>query len=229
MAQTRSCFVVMPFRAELNFLYLYLRDYLDRKHGLVCERGDHRILTIPLVEKGRKQILDADVIIADISGRNANVFYELGMAEAYGKKVVLITGDPVEEAPTDIRHLEFIKYNLANHVDFLEKIDNAIHHVFVEKYQRMHSRACEPLFEFNSHFHADYAEATAEEFQRRMIQREKSQGLLGEADEAHVAECLLSCRILGRFEVLQVSMVKPLRLKHACFGLATSGIMRARI
>jgi hypothetical protein len=183
--------MIMPFKAELNFLYLYLREYLDKKHGLICERGDHRILTIPLLEKVRKLILEADVILADITGRNPNVFYELGMADAYGKKVILLTADPVEEAPSDIRHLEFIKYSLSNHVDFLEKVDNAMHHVFVEKYERMHVRARELLIEFNSFFHAEYPEASAEEFQRRMIHREKTQGVLDETIEPNVAECLL--------------------------------------
>jgi hypothetical protein len=191
MIPNKLCFIIMPFRAELNFLYLYLRDYLDKKHGLICERGDHRVLTVPLLEKVRKQILDADVILADITGRNPNVFYELGMADAYGKKVILLTADPIEEVPTDIRHLEFIKYNLANHVEFLERLDNAMHNVFVEKYERMHLRAREFLLEFNGYFHAEYGEASAEEFQRRMIHREKTQGQLDGAAEADLAECLL--------------------------------------
>jgi hypothetical protein len=191
MIQTRSCFIIMPFKAELNFLYLYLREYLERKHGLLCERGDHKVLTIPLIDKIRKHIVDADVIIADITDRNPNVFYELGLAEASGKKVVLITADPIKEAPTDIRHLDCIQYNLANHIEFLDRIDNAIHHVFAERYERMLGRARELLLEFNTYFHAEYAEATPEEFQRRMIHREKTQGTLDEADKADVVECLL--------------------------------------
>src|SRR5258706_14245262 len=108
MSISRSCFVIMPFRAELNYFYLFIQRHLSERHGLHCERGDHRILTIPLLEKIRRQILDADVIVGDITGRNPNVFYELGLADAYSKKTILITSDPIEETPTDIRHLEFI-------------------------------------------------------------------------------------------------------------------------
>src|SRR4051812_3521616 len=100
--QAPLCFVVMPFRAELNFFYLYLRRYLQERHGLRVERGDHRILTVPILDKIREQIIEAKVLIADITGRNANVFYELGLAHAFEKSVILITQDEDEDVPTDI-------------------------------------------------------------------------------------------------------------------------------
>jgi len=124
MATIKSCFVIMPFKEELNYFYLYIQKHLSENHGLHCERGDHSVHTIPLLEKIRRQILDADVIIGDITGRNPNVFYELGLADAYSKKTILITSDSIEETPTDIRHLEFIKYELSKDVEFTQKLDN---------------------------------------------------------------------------------------------------------
>lgn len=44
--QAPLCFVVMPFRAELNFFYLFLRGHLNEKHGLRVERGDHKICLV---------------------------------------------------------------------------------------------------------------------------------------------------------------------------------------
>ena len=67
-------------------------------------------MTAPILDKIGRLISQADVVIADCSGRNPNVFYELGMAHALGKPVVLITSDAVEQAPTDIRAFEFISY-----------------------------------------------------------------------------------------------------------------------
>jgi hypothetical protein len=55
------CFVVMPFRAELNYFYLYIQRYLSEKHGLRVERGDHRVLTKALMDKVRDQIVEADL------------------------------------------------------------------------------------------------------------------------------------------------------------------------
>ncbi len=148
MPQVRSCFVIMPFRPDLHYFYLFVRRYLKEKHGIDCERADHRILTIPLLEKIKKQISDADLLIADISGRNPNVFYELGLADALGKKVILITQDAVSEVPSDIRHLEFIRYDLDRDTEFFGKLDNAIHHVFKERYGTLYQQAKELLTAF---------------------------------------------------------------------------------
>src|SRR5437879_5137620 len=91
------CFFVMPFRPELNFVFLYLKAHLEKRHPILIERGDHDVLTVALLEKIRSKILSADVVIVDISGRNANVFYELGYAHAFEKPVILLTQDPPEE------------------------------------------------------------------------------------------------------------------------------------
>lgn len=54
-------------------------------------------------------ILSAEVVVADITGRNANVFYELGLAHAVGKEVLLITQD-VNDIPFDLNRYRHIIY-----------------------------------------------------------------------------------------------------------------------
>lgn len=189
--QAPLCFVVMPFRAELNFFYLYLRQHLAQKHGLRVERGDHRILTVPLLEKIREQIVEAKVLIADITGRNPNVFYELGLAHAFEKPVILLTQDQADDVPTDIRHLEFIRYDLGEDADVLAKVDNAIHHVFVERYEQLYNRAKELLQGFNRAAGLNLDESSAEEFQARVIQGERMQGLPDNSNDFLMADFLL--------------------------------------
>src|SRR5215212_8595936 len=128
-----QCFVIMPFTPELHYFYLYLRHHLQTKHNLVCERADSDVLTVPLLDKIKDYISRADIIIADCSGRNPNVFYELGIAHTLNKDVILITHDPVSEAPSDIRHYEFIHYELSNEVTFLQKLDNALENITFKK------------------------------------------------------------------------------------------------
>jgi len=181
----------MPFLPELNFFYLYLRDYLQDRHGLRVERADHRVLTKPLLEKIRNRILESDVIIGDITGRNPNVFYELGLADAYGKPVILVTQESPSDAPSDVRHLEFIQYDLARHEEFLSKLDNAIHHVFTERYRALYERARKLLAAFNSGTGSSCAQASPEEFQARVIQGERTQGIPEAEDEDRLAEFLL--------------------------------------
>jgi hypothetical protein len=189
--QAPLCFVVMPFRAELNFFYLYLRRHINEKHGLRVERGDHKILTVPLLEKIRQQISEAKVLIADVTGRNPNVFYELGLAHALEKPVILITQDKTEDIPTDIRHLEFIRYDLGEDADVLAKVDNAIHHVFVDRYQQLYSKAREILQEFNRACGLGLEETTPEEFQARVIQGERTQGSPDRSDDFMMTDFLL--------------------------------------
>jgi hypothetical protein len=50
-------------------------------------------------------------VIAEISGGNDNVFYELGIAHTLNKPAILITRTTQpEEVPFDIRHLRYIQY-----------------------------------------------------------------------------------------------------------------------
>jgi nucleoside 2-deoxyribosyltransferase len=87
------CFVVMPFRPELNYFYLYLKKYLEEKYKIRVERGDSHVLTKELMKKISDQISAASFLLAEIAGSNANVFFELGIAHATGKPVIFLTQD----------------------------------------------------------------------------------------------------------------------------------------
>src|SRR5260370_3627433 len=72
---------------------------------------------------------NARCVIADLTGRNPNVYYELGLAHAIGKPTVLITAS-IEDVPFDLQHLRIIRYdrnelgpNLRRH------ISNALHQI----------------------------------------------------------------------------------------------------
>ncbi len=54
-------------------------------------------------------INQAQFLIADVTGKNSNVFYELGIAHTLGKFVITITQD-MKDVPFDIGHLRYIKY-----------------------------------------------------------------------------------------------------------------------
>lgn len=55
-------------------------------------------------------ILAADLILCEMSGRNPNVFYELGLAHAIGKPAILISRKE-EDIPFDLRHVRTILYD----------------------------------------------------------------------------------------------------------------------
>ncbi|MDT0164474.1 hypothetical protein Q9R32_02755 [Actinotalea sp. AC32] len=56
-----------------------------------------------------RMILSAEVVLADITGRNANVFYELGLAHALGKEVILLT-QATRDIPFDLNRYRHIIY-----------------------------------------------------------------------------------------------------------------------
>src|SRR5215472_6557159 len=115
MSRSPLCFVVMPFRPDPNYFYLYIQRYLADKYGLKVERGDHRVLTKALMDKIRDQIVQADFLLGDITSGNPNVLYEIGLAHAFGKPVIFLTQDDPGNAPVDVRQFEFVHYDLQRH------------------------------------------------------------------------------------------------------------------
>ena len=169
----RRCFVVMPFRPELNFVYLYLARYLEERHNLTVTRGDTEVLTRPLMEKIMAAIAAADVIIADVSGSNPNVFFELGLAHAAGKPIIFLTQEDPELAPVDVRQFEHIRYDLAKHRELLDRLDNAIENLFRDQYQRLYELAAAVLQEFRRNTGVNCPAFTLEEFRLRVIRAER--------------------------------------------------------
>lgn len=144
-----NCFVIMPFRPELNYLYRSLKQFLGGAFpGLSVVRGDDQALTVPLLTQIADYIRQADVVVADCSGRNPNVFYELGMAHALDKPVVLITSDPVEQAPADIRAFEFISYATLEPDKFLARLENALQSIIGNPYAAAYPEALQLFQEF---------------------------------------------------------------------------------
>lgn len=191
MGQQRLCFVIMPFKPELNYFYLYLRKHIEEVHNVSCFRGDNDVLTVPILEKIERYIESADVLIADCTGRNPNVFYELGIAHTLNKKVILISMDDVKEAPTDIRHYEFINYRLDNHEEFLNKLDNALRNVFVEHYEHLYDKAISIVKAFQTDNHLQIEPVRKEIFIAKVMANERRRPVPDLKDDLLLKQFLL--------------------------------------
>jgi hypothetical protein len=96
----------------------YAEDYRPLRHeviepavtecGLECVLADHKF-TGPVLERIEGEIARSEVCIAEISDNNANVMYELGLARAMKKEVILLTKHP-DDAPFDLRNMQMIPY-----------------------------------------------------------------------------------------------------------------------
>ncbi len=173
------CFVVIPFRPELNFFFLYLKKYLEEKYRIRVERGDSNVLTKELLKKISDQISEATFLIADITGNNANVFFELGIAYEKGKPVVFLTQDEPRDAPVDTRQFEFIKYELAKHEDFLAKLDNAVRNILGSRLDipALYELARDLLKQFNIASGFSHDQASRDEFHARIVRAAEAQGV----------------------------------------------------
>jgi hypothetical protein len=185
------CFVVMPFRPELNYFYLYIRKHIEEKYRIRVERGDTHVMTKALMDKIREQIIDASVVIGDVTGSTANVFFELGIAHAIGRPIIFLTQDPPEHAPVDIRQFEFIHYDLGHHEEFLAKLDNAIQNVLGKTYEALYEMAQGLLKDFNATTNYPHAEAAQNEFRARVMRAEAAEGVPTVNDPGVAARFLL--------------------------------------
>lgn len=96
-------FVLMPFESKFNDIYKFGIKGAADDVGAYAERVDEQIFTGGILDRIFNQISKADVIVADMTGRNPNVFYEVGYAHALGKVVLLLTQN-ADDIPFDLKH-----------------------------------------------------------------------------------------------------------------------------
>jgi hypothetical protein len=108
---TNTCFVVMPFEPLFNSEYEKVIKPAIEFAGLRCLRGDEIYTRQAIVDDIWHSIRTARIVIAELSGRNPNVLYEIGLAHAIGKPIVLLTRDE-RDMPFDLRALRYVFYDL---------------------------------------------------------------------------------------------------------------------
>ncbi len=108
-----TCFVLMPFRDEMDEIYreIILPALDGAEFALNCYRADELYGTAPIIQDIWKSIKRARLIIAELTGRNPNVLYELGLAHVLRKPAILIT-QSMDDVPFDLKHLRVISYSL---------------------------------------------------------------------------------------------------------------------
>lgn len=107
----RTAFVVMPFRRRLDPAYQAVHVALAG-NGWDVDRADRLSHPRRITDAIVQAILSSHLIVADITGRNPNVFYELGIAHAAGIDVLMLTQDR-SAIPFDVRTERAIRYSLS--------------------------------------------------------------------------------------------------------------------
>jgi hypothetical protein len=107
---TKLVAVMMPFAPAFDVVYETIEAAVSDA-GLMCVRADdiwqhHHVMGDILSILWRSRI-----VIADLSGKNANVFYEAGLAHALPRPTILITQDPAD-VPFDLQSIRYLHYGL---------------------------------------------------------------------------------------------------------------------
>lgn len=116
----RQIFVAYPYRlypkADYRKVYKAVEDAFDVKFVY----ADEQITNLTILEKIKGYILESEFGIYDISGWNANVTLELGLAFGLGESAFIVidpTKNPTNEAPADLRGLDRIQYESYNELE----------------------------------------------------------------------------------------------------------------
>ena len=112
--EKKICFVISPIGEEDS--ETRKRSYQVLKYiitGVVEQLGYEVIRADKISEPGMithqilQHIVDASLVVADLTDRNPNVFYEVGIAHTLGRDVILITQSE-HDIPFDLRHRQFV-------------------------------------------------------------------------------------------------------------------------
>lgn len=125
----------MPFDSSFNDTYVLGIKAACNDLDVYCERIDEQIFTESILDRIYNQIAKADIIVADMTGRNANVFYETGFSHALQKKVILLTQN-ADDIPFDLKHYHHIVYGgsiLKLKEELVKRIDWFINNPFEKK------------------------------------------------------------------------------------------------
>jgi len=139
----KLCFVIMPFSSTATcndnqwediFLTLIKHTVEEAGFGYTCERAALKIGNI--IHDILEKLFYSDLVIADLTDRNANVFYELGVRHALKDKTVLIA-QSFNHIPFDLKHYAAITYDYTTSkgrdefkhslIDCLTKIENGLY------------------------------------------------------------------------------------------------------
>ena len=123
----RICFVIMPIADMAGYeaghfsrVYEFIFKPAIIAAGLIPIRADEVRKTNYIVVDVLRKILESDIVLCDISGRNPNVLFELGIGQAFNRPVCIVKDD-ITERVFDIQGLRDTEFNTSLRIDTVRK------------------------------------------------------------------------------------------------------------
>lgn len=119
----KTCFAIMPIADHPDYPNGHFTRVYNHLIKPACEQAGYKVIRADDAKASHmimfdilKNIVECDMAICDLSSKNANVFYELGLRQAFNKKTILIT-DSITNTPFDITGFRYVKYSESLRVD----------------------------------------------------------------------------------------------------------------
>ena len=107
-----KCFVIMPFRVEFDDVYAAIKSAVSTAilgDNVECFRLDDNKAPGSIFDELAQAIEQSTLCVADLTGNNANVMWEVGYAMALKKPTILLTQN-IENQPFDLKMSRAIPY-----------------------------------------------------------------------------------------------------------------------
>lgn len=123
-------FVAMPFSIYAGGFDVWEQILMPVKDelGLNFVRADRQLAARGVVDQVFHDIASSEIVVADLTGNNPNVYYEVGLAHALGVETILLLRIN-ETIPFNLRHLQII---YCDPTDFT-KVQEDVRRVIVSK------------------------------------------------------------------------------------------------
>lgn len=106
--QTDLVFVLTPFHEDYSHTYSVISETCHMAK-MLCMKGNEEFIEKGILQHVIKCIVRSHIIIANLNGRNPNVFYELGIAHALNKPTILIAHTNTK-VPVDVNNQYLVLY-----------------------------------------------------------------------------------------------------------------------
>jgi TIR domain len=107
--ERHSLFVAMPYSEEFDDIYHYAIESAAHASGLLCERVDAIAFTADVVERIKRGIERADLVVADLTSGNANVYLEVSDAWGCRTPTILVVRN-VDDLKFDVKTQRCLVY-----------------------------------------------------------------------------------------------------------------------
>ena len=119
LAKRKLCFVLMPFNKKFDGIYKSIKQTFTDL-GYECYRADEVYEARKIIDMITEGIIRSKIIVADLTSKNPNVFYELGYAHSLGKSTILMSQND-SDVPFDLRQRQYFNYKVGSNQNLIIK------------------------------------------------------------------------------------------------------------